>query len=149
MPKKWPYPKPKNKAVTRSMKANKPKDTGPELLLRKELYHGGMRGYRANYAKAPGKPDICFVSRKLAIFVHGCFWHRCPICTDKLPKHNRTFWKNKFTANIQRDRDKEEALRKAGWRVLIYWECTVKKDRMPIVEEIREEYRNIKEGWKI
>jgi len=86
------------------MKGNKAKNTKPELLLRKALCSTGIRGYSLNWKKVPGKPDIAFPGKKIAIFVNGCFWHRCPICDLPLPKTNIEFWKNKFIRNVERDR---------------------------------------------
>lgn len=72
-------PVPKSEATSRVMSANRGRDTGPELLLRRALRAAGHRGYRLHYKKAPGRPDISYVSRKIAIFVHGCFWHRLAV----------------------------------------------------------------------
>jgi DNA mismatch endonuclease (patch repair protein) len=70
-------PVPKNEAVSRVMSANRAKNTKPELLLRKALWQAGARGYRLHYKRVPGRPDISFVSKKVAIFVNGCYWRRC------------------------------------------------------------------------
>ena len=113
--------------VSKVMKANKAKDTKPELALRKFLCENGFRGYRLNWKKAIGRPDVCYPSRKLAIFVHGCFWHRCPICTSKLPKTNTDFWKKKFELNVSRDTAKKKSLEALGWKVLELWECEIKR----------------------
>jgi DNA mismatch endonuclease (patch repair protein) len=72
-------PIPKTEAVSRVMSANKAKNTIPEILLRRMLYANGLRGYRVHYKKVPGRPDVCYVSKKIALFVNGCFWHRCGI----------------------------------------------------------------------
>ncbi len=116
-------PKPLSESVSRVMSANKAKDTGPELLVRKWLFYNGYRGYRLHYKKVPGRPDICFVRQKCAIFVHGCFWHHCPNCSTRLPKHNTSFWQEKFAKNTARDAKKIEALEALGWRCLVIWEC--------------------------
>ena len=81
------------------MSANRAKDTKPELLLRQALWQSGHRGYRLHHKKIPGRPDITFVGKKVAIFVHGCFWHRCPKCAYTLPKNNTAFWQAKFDRN--------------------------------------------------
>src|SRR5690349_7735751 len=104
------------------MRANRAKDTSPELDLRKALRHIGIQGYRLNCPSVIGRPDICFVSARLAVFVHGCFWHRCPNCTHGLPKSNKDFWREKFRRNKLRDRRKTEQLKSAGWIVLTFWE---------------------------
>jgi DNA mismatch endonuclease (patch repair protein) len=79
-------------------------------------------------ASVPGRPDIAFPRLKLAIFVHGCFWHRCPHCQPPLPKAHRAFWKRKFALNAERDERKRRQLEAAGWDVLEIWECKVKKN---------------------
>lgn len=116
-------PVPKSENVSRVMSANKAKDTKPEILLRKALWKAGLRGYRLHYKKVPGRPDIAFVSKKIAIFVHGCFWHRCPHCDYSLPKNNRKFWEKKFKKNVERDKRKIRELRKLEWKVFVIWEC--------------------------
>ncbi|MEQ1922226.1 MAG: hypothetical protein ABL952_06930, partial [Pyrinomonadaceae bacterium] len=79
------------------------------------------------------RPDISYVGKKLAIFVHGCFWHRCPKCSYKLPKTNSAFWQAKFERNVARDTRKAEDLRNIGWTVLTVWECDLKEDLPGIV----------------
>lgn len=117
--------------VTRkSMQGNKGSNTKPELLVRRELRRAGLPGYRLHWKKAPGHPDIAYPGRKIAIFVNGCFWHRCPYCQPALPKTNTEFWEAKFARNIERDRRDEEALEAAGWRVLVVWECQLKKENL-------------------
>lgn len=119
---------PANETVSRFMRANKNKNTGPEILLRKALWKAGVKGYRVNWPQLPGKPDLAFVRKRLAVFVNGCFWHRCPHCRLKLPENNRQFWAEKFARNQARDRQRTEALEKMGWNVLEIWECRLKKD---------------------
>ena len=81
-----PNPPPSSPAVRNVMRANRAKNTGPELRLRRALREAGLGGYRLNWKKAPGRPDIAYPGRKLAIFVHGCYWHHCPRCYPNLPK---------------------------------------------------------------
>lgn len=119
-------PNPKNEKVSKVMSANKGKNTKPELALRQYLWQKNLKGYRVNYNKIPGRPDIAFVSKKVAIFVNGCFWHRCPKCNYDLPKNNTEFWRNKFEANIIRDSAKIKQLEKNGWSVVVVWECDIK-----------------------
>lgn len=121
-------PKATSQHVSKVMKSNKAKDTKPELVLRKALWSAGVRGYRLNWKKIPGRPDITFPGKKIAVFVNGCFWHRCPICDLPLPKSNIEFWKNKFTRNVERDKLKTQRLEDMGWTVLTIWECQIKKD---------------------
>lgn len=116
-------PAPSSEAVRRSMQGNKARDTGPELLLRKALWAAGVRGYRLHRRVEGVRPDLVFGKAKVAVFVHGCFWHRCPHCEGPLPKRNRAFWEAKFEANRRRDLSKARRLRSAGWKVNVFWEC--------------------------
>ncbi len=116
-------PIPRDPRVSAVMSRIRAKDTGPELLARAELRRAGYTGYRLHYAKCPGRPDIAFVGRRVALFVHGCFWHGCPYCKPRTPKSNTLFWQQKITANQARDARKSHALRKAGWKVFVVWEC--------------------------
>jgi DNA mismatch endonuclease, patch repair protein len=131
-------PIPQSEAISRVMSANKGKNTKPELLLRKALWNEHIRGYRLHWKQVPGRPDIAFVSKKLAVFVNGCYWHRCPYCHLHEPKTNSDFWKKKFEANVARDRKKTETLQTQGWQVLTIWECEIKKNIDACVEQIRQ-----------
>jgi len=121
-------PIPKNKNVSRVMSANKAKDTLPEIQLRKELWSHGKRGFRLHVHLAGTRPDIVFTKSKIAIFVNGCFWHRCPTCKLPYPKNNVAFWKAKFRANKVRDLNKTKSLTGAGWTVHTIWECEIKQN---------------------
>jgi DNA mismatch endonuclease, patch repair protein len=132
-------PTPKHENVSRVMSANKAKNTTPEVTLRKALWEYGLRGYRINWKKVPGRPDIAFPGKKIAIFVNGCFWHRCPTCAYTLPKHNTEFWKNKFDKNVSRDNLKKEQLINLGWSVMVVWECEIKKQLDIIVDKIAKQ----------
>lgn len=134
-------PIPVNEVTSRVMRSNKGKDTKPELLLRKTLWAYQIRGYRLHWKKAPGKPDIAFPKRKLAIFINGCFWHRCPHCDLSLPKSNTEFWEDKFNKNIERDKKNMASLKEAGWQVVVIWECQIKKDLPEVVRRIRKELK--------
>jgi DNA mismatch endonuclease (patch repair protein) len=140
-------PIPANENVSKIMSANKAKNTSAEIRLRKALYGNGLRGYRLNYKKIPGRPDIAFVSKKIAVFVNGCFWHQCPHCKLPLPKSNTNFWKEKFERNILRDRMKSEELKKLGWEVVILWECELNKNLSKSVSKIQECLRH-EENYK-
>lgn len=122
-----PTPKATTAAVSRSMRANKAKDTGPELALRRLLRAHGLTGYKTTWKHVPGRPDVVFPSTHVAVFLNGCYWHRCPHCRLPLPKSNRAFWRKKFRLNKERDRRKTRELRKLGWTVLTAWECYLKK----------------------
>ena len=110
------------------------KDTGPELTLRKALWASGIR-YRIKNTLA-GKPDIILVGPKVAVFVDGCFWHRCPT-HYKRPKNNADFWEEKINANVLRDKRVNSELTEAGWHVVRFWEHDVKYNLTTIVSEIR------------
>jgi len=94
-------------------------NTGPEIILRRAVWNRGFR-YKLKYPLL-GKPDIVFVSARIAVFVDGCFWHGCPKHAA-MPNTNRTFWKAKLRKNIERDRSVTAGLRRDGWRVLRFWE---------------------------
>ena len=130
-------PKPLSEATSKVMSANRAKDTKPEILFRKVLWANGIRGYRLNWRKAPGRPDIAFPGKKIAIFINGCYWHRCPKCELPLPKTNTNFWKEKFDRNILRDFQKNKELINFGWNVLIFWECDIKKDISLLLNDVK------------
>jgi DNA mismatch endonuclease (patch repair protein) len=121
-------PVPEYEITSWVMSANKGKNTKPEIVFRKYLFSHGLRGYRIHWKKIPGRPDIVFTKKKVAIFINGCFWHRCPTCNLPLPKTNTGFWSQKFSRNQTRDKLKIEALENLGWKVLVIWECEIKRD---------------------
>jgi len=103
------------------------RDTSPELALRRLLHAGGFR-YRVDYLiPGIGRIDIVFPSRKVAIFVDGCFWHRCPD-HGVSPKNNPAFWEKKLSRNAERDRDQAAKLGSIGWTVVRVWEHEIKSD---------------------
>ncbi|MBL8053467.1 MAG: DNA mismatch endonuclease Vsr [Nitrospira sp.] len=106
------------------MRRVKSHGTEPELLLRKHLFAAGIR-YRVNVRNVSGKPDICIKRYKVAIFVHGCFWHGHG-CRN-MPKTNTAFWRNKIMMNRKRDDRVVRKLRGSGWNVLAVWECEMRK----------------------
>ena len=118
------------------MSANKAKNTGPELILRKAMRKQRIIGYRLHKKDIPGRPDISFGPERLAIFINGCFWHRCPTCRLPLPNSNKDFWKDKFKKNKARDKLKIKNLQGLGWKVLNFWECEIEKNTKPLVREI-------------
>ncbi len=117
-------------ATRRVMQANKSKNTKPELKVRHALREAGLPGYRLHWKKCAGRPDICYPGRKIAIFVNGCFWHRCPHCNLSEPKSNVEFWQAKFARNRARDERNYQSLMAQGWTVLVVWECALKKKRI-------------------
>ena len=105
------------------------KDTEPEEIVRKYLFSKGLR-YRKNDKRYPGHPDIVLPKYHTVVFVHGCFWHRHPGCRyATVPATNTEFWQKKFSRNVERDKEEQRKLTEMGWRVLIVWECELKKDK--------------------
>ncbi len=108
------------------MRAVKGRDTSAELKVRRIL-HAIAPGYRLQRADIPGKPDIAYVGRKLAIFVHGCFWHGHDCRRGaRAPKANAEYWRAKIARNRARDARNAQALAAAGFRALVVWECELK-----------------------
>ena len=115
----------KRSAVMRRVKG---RDTSPELKVRKLLTRLGAR-YRLHRKDLPGNPDIVLPGRKLAIFVHGCFWHGHDCARGaRVPKQNRDYWLAKVARNTARDEAAQAALAAAGWRVVVLWECDMKDE---------------------
>ncbi len=124
-------------ATRHVMQANKSKDTGPELKVRAALREAGLPGYRLHWKKASGRPDVCYPGRRIAIFVNGCYWHRCPWCSLPTPKSNVAFWEEKFARNRARDARNYDDLVRDGWKVLVTWECRLKRERFsPTMEAL-------------
>jgi DNA mismatch endonuclease (patch repair protein) len=128
------------------MQGNKSTNTRPELLVRSLLREAGFPGYRLHWKKAPGKPDIAYPGRKIAIFVHGCFWHRCPLCRPPMPRSHPEYWAEKFRRNVERDRRKVAALQAAGWRVIVVWECELKKQK-PRPKKVEYALIALEDSW--
>ena len=113
------------------------RDTAPELAVRRIAHKLGLR-FRLHRKDLPGRPDLIFPKHRLAVFVHGCFWHRHDGCRYAYtPKSRTAFWTHKFTDNIARDRRNEKTLLDLGWRVLIIWECET-RDAENIRQKLRE-----------
>jgi DNA mismatch endonuclease, patch repair protein len=110
----------------RNMAAIGPRNTRPELLVRRQLHSLGLR-YSLHSSSLPGKPDIVLTRHRAVVFVHGCFWHlhACRYGRVK-PASNASFWVAKREANKQRDQRVRRELRTLGWRVFLIWECTTK-----------------------
>jgi DNA mismatch endonuclease (patch repair protein) len=117
------YPPAKRSAVMRRVKG---KDTAPELRVRRLIWSLGGR-YRLHRKDLPGKPDIVLPRRRLAVFVHGCFWHGHDCARGaRVPKANRAYWLGKVGRNRERDIASLAALEDQGWRVETVWECELK-----------------------
>lgn len=110
-------------AARHTVLANRRRDTGPELAVRRTLHARGFR-YRVDFAPLPGlrsRPDVVFTLAKVAVFIDGCFWHMCPE-HFVMPETNRDYWKPKIARNVERDRISSAQLSAAGWQVLRFWE---------------------------
>lgn len=108
------------------------RDTKPEMRVRRALHAAGFR-YRLHDTDLAGKPDIVFRSRRIALFVHGCFWHQHadPQCKlSRMPKSKLDFWRPKLESNRLRDERTRCALEADGWAVLEIWECETKADKL-------------------
>jgi DNA mismatch endonuclease (patch repair protein) len=94
----------------------------------------GIRGYRIHY-NLPGKPDLVFVKKRIAVFVDGCFWHKCPSCF-KEPETRNEFWMKKIQSNVERDKKVDDLLKNDGWIIIRIWEHEIKKDPENAVKKI-------------
>ncbi len=108
-------------------------DTNPEIVIRKKLWAKGLR-YRL-HAGLPGRPDIVFPGKKVAVFVDGCFWHRCPAHYQP-PVNKSKFWEHKISGNVAHDVVVNRELEETGWRVLRFWEHEVRSDLERVVSMI-------------
>lgn len=127
------------------------KDTSPEKIVRSLLRAEGIR-YRSNVKTLPGQPDLVLPTCRVAILVHGCFWHRhrnCRFTTH--PKANSDFWKAKFARTVERDSENVRSLRKLGWKVLIVWECSTRKSTAAVRRKLLAAVKLAKErqSWSI
>jgi len=121
--------------IQKTMKGNRSVNTVPEILLRKELFRIGFR-YRVHYS-LPGKPDIVFPSKKIAVFIDGCFWHMCPKCS-LMPKTNTGYWTAKLNRNVQRMKEVNTALKNDGWKVIRVWEHEIKSNLASTLDRIQK-----------
>lgn len=110
----------------RIMASNRGKNTGPELEIRKALFREGFR-YRLHDRELPGKPDIVLPKWHVVIFVHGCYWHGHDCKRKPRAKSNTIFWDDKIRHNKERDTRSREQLFDKGWRILVVWECAVRR----------------------
>jgi DNA mismatch endonuclease (patch repair protein) len=119
------YPHPTSAAATAVMKGNRKRDTRPELALRRALHREGER-FRCDFpvsvgGRRPIRVDIAFTRARVAVFVDGCFWHRCPEHTA-VPRSNRAYWEPKLARNVERDRAADRSLLASGWTPVRVWE---------------------------
>ncbi len=113
------------------------KNTKAEVMLRKALWASDMRGYRVHHG-VYGNPDIAFTKSMVAVFVDGCFWHKCPKCFVQ-PERNADFWRKKLDGNVRRDKKVTKKLESEGWSVIRLWEHQIKLDVGSCVEKIKKE----------
>ncbi|MBW9250305.1 MAG: DNA mismatch endonuclease Vsr [Acidithiobacillus ferriphilus] len=116
-------------------------DTKPEMLVRRALWRAGLR-YRLHDRNLPGKPDIVFKAKRVAIFVHGCFWHGHEGCPrHRIPKTRVDWWTAKITRNKERDEAAMKALEAMGWRVIVLWECELSEPGK--LEDVARAIKNV------
>jgi DNA mismatch endonuclease, patch repair protein len=138
-----PYPTPSSPAATAVMRGNRKRDTKPELLLRSALHRQGLRYRLGKVVVSAGlrvQPDITFPARKVAVFVDGCWWHRCPT-HGVTPRSNTEYWLPKLARNVDRDRRVDEALAAGGWLLIRAWEHEIAEDAGAVVIKISESLR--------
>lgn len=111
-----------------NMSQIKRKDTKPEILVRKYLFSKGLR-YRVDDKRYPGHPDLVFPKYKTAVYVNGCFWHHHDCSGFVWPKSNLDYWKPKIERNEKRDRENYQKMTELGWKVIVVWECELKKEK--------------------
>jgi len=116
-------------------------NTTPELRVRKLLHSLGYR-FRLQRHDLPGNPDIVLPKYKTVIFVHGCFWHGCPVCKHAQirPTSNVDYWNHKLDRTVERDKENQRILENMGWRVIIIWECETKKKNL---ETLGDKFKSI------
>lgn len=125
-------PEQRSKRMRRIRSAN----TGPEMALRRALFSCGLR-YRLHRKDLPGKPDLVFPRTRVALFVHGCFWHQHAACRNgKLPTSRTDYWIPKLQRNVERDREAQMQLRQLGWAIVVVWECQIKSDLPLVVSKV-------------
>ncbi len=109
------------------------RDTAPEMYVRRRLWHTGYR-YRLSVRSLPGRPDIVVRRLKVAVFVHGCFWHSHDCPKGQRPATNREIWDAKLDRNVARDNDAQRRLTGDGWRVFVIWECALESGTADLLE---------------
>lgn len=112
-----------------------PKDTKPEMFIRRGLHAMGYR-YRLHDRRLPGRPDLVFPGRRAVIFIHGCFWHGHDCSLFRWPGTRPDFWRAKISGNINRDARVRSELLNLGWRVLDVWECVLRSRERQAPEEV-------------
>lgn len=143
-----PYPTPSSPAATAVMRGNRRVDTRPEVAVRSGLHRRGLRFRKDCPIRVDGRltrPDIAFTRMRVAVFIDGCFWHRCP-AHGNTPKSNTDYWSAKLDRNAERDRAVSKALTGAGWRVIRAWEHEPTDE---VVERITAALRETDDGCAV
>jgi DNA mismatch endonuclease (patch repair protein) len=117
-----------------TMRANR-RVSGLEMRLRRALWAAGARGYRVQ-PHLPGRPDVVFPVERIAVMVHGCFWHACPTCELPKPKANADYWAAKLSRNTERDLEVEHQLHSTGWEFVVVWEHELIADSANVVQQL-------------
>ena len=133
---------------SRTMRAVRSRDTAPEMIVRRFLHAAGLR-FRLHDRHLPGVPDLVFPSRRVALFVHGCFWHQHPGCAASgRPQSRLDYWTHKLDGNVTRDQRRRAELEAAGWEVLVIWECETRDPQRlaALAARIREGQEHGQEG---
>lgn len=136
----------KRAARSHAMRQVRSRNTSPELIVRSVLRRLGLGGYRVHRRELPGNPDVAWLGRKHALFVHGCFWHghRCKR-GKRMPATNRAYWAAKILRNRTRDLRARAALRRRGWDVVVVWECELRS--LPRLEQrLLERFKRTRSG---
>jgi len=118
----------------------KNKNTKIEIELRKHIWKNGIKNYRVKN-KIQGKPDLYFPKLRIAVFVDGCFWHKCPKCF-RWPKTNKEFWQKKIKANIKRDKELNKKLKNQKISVIRFWEHDLRKNLDKCFARFKKHYEN-------
>lgn len=130
------FSKKKRSAIMAAIKGRGTRST--EVAVRGLLRKHGITGWRAHVSKLPGTPDFAFNKLRLAVFVDGCFWHGCKVCTkNRTPATNAEFWQKKITGNIRRDKRVNRQLNRSGWSVLRIWEHSVERNSERVAARIK------------
>ncbi len=128
---------------SQNMSKIRSKDTIIEVLVRRALFSKGIR-YRKNFRGLPGSPDIAITSKKIGIFINGCFWHGHSGCKYyRVPQTNTEYWVIKINRNIERDKRNTEELENIGWKVIVVWECEVKNNFDELIERLLKEISEV------
>lgn len=127
---------------SRIMAAVRSKNTSTELRLRRALWAAGIKGYRVHIT-LPGTPDITFTRVRVAVFIDGCFWHRCPQCF-RPPKSRPEYWEPKIKRNVERDNTVNHQLSDQGWHVLRFWEHEVNDNLPACVRRVKDSLNSLR-----